>query len=114
MQSGTRGTSTTSLTRTLRPRSGTPAHISSPISHFELPSSAASGLRLSSGHGFNKNFGAQRHLSAAFSPSLPPSTFSIFAFPAARGSFSAISNRERIGRLETMSNPLKTKAGHDF
>jgi len=41
------------------------------------------------------------------------SPFSIFTFPfpaAARGPFSAISNRHSP-ELETMSNPYKTKAG---
>jgi len=69
---------------------------------------------------------------ACISPRLGLSPFSIFTFPSSvaarrsfsnftfplsappRGSFSAISNRERLARLETMPNPLKIKAGHDF
>jgi hypothetical protein len=53
---------------------------------------------------------------ASISPRRRFSPFSIFTFPssvAARRS-SAISNRERLARLETMPNPLKIKAGHDF
>ena len=52
----------------------------------------------------------------SISPRRRLSPFSIFTFPssvAARRS-SAISNRERLARLETMPNPLKIKAGHDF
>ena len=88
MRTGTRGTGRTTLTRTLRTRSGTPARVYSPVSHFELPSSPISNRR-------------------CISP------FSIFTFPfsnAPRGSFSAISNRQSL-ELETMSNPYKTKAG---
>src|ERR1700722_417267 len=42
MRTGTRGTGRTTLTRTLRTWSGTPARLSSPISHFEFPPSAIS------------------------------------------------------------------------
>ena len=47
----------------------------------------------------------------------PPGSFSRFTLLASvfcDFSSSAISNRQWLARLETMSNPYKTKAGDDF
>jgi hypothetical protein len=47
----------------------------------------------------------------------PPSSFSSLTFPVSVScdfSPSAISNRQWLARLETMSNPYKTKAGDEF
>ena len=153
MRNGTRGTGRTTLTRTLRTRSGTPARFSFPISHFEFTPSAISNrqwpARLENAVTRGKQtpeVNSNRHIRdgrqiwdacfvqtpTSISPRLGLSPFSIFTFPSSvaarrsfsnftfplsappRGSFSAISNRERLARLETMPNPLKIKAGHDF
>jgi|ERR1700723_300762 len=134
MRTGTRGTGSTTLTRTLRTRRRTPAHASSPISHFEFPPSAVSNrqwlTRLENAVTHRKQtpeVNSNRHIRdgrqiwdacfvqtpTSISPRLRLSPFSIFTFPfsnAPRGSFSAISNRHSL-ELETMSNPYKTKAG---
>ena len=153
MRTGTRGTGRTTLTRTLRTRSGTPARASSPLSRFEFPPSAISNRQWLARLENTVNRGKQtpeassnRHIRdgrqirnacslqipASISPRLGLSPFSISTFPssvaarrsfsiftfpfsnAPRGASSDISNRQWLRRLETMSNPLKIKADHDF
>ena len=112
MRTGTRGTGGTTLTRTLRTRSGTLARASSPLSRFEFPPSVISNrqwlARLENAVTRGKQTpeaNSNRHIrdacsvqtSASISPRRRLSPFSVFTFPssvAARRS-SAISNRER-------------------
>ena len=157
MRTGTRGTGWTTLTRTLRTRSGTPLRASSPLSHFEFPPSVISNRRRpfpfsiftflfsNAARGTssvisnrqwlarlenavtrgkqtpeaksNRHIREGRQIRDAYSvqtfTSISPCSrlapFSIFTFPT-----SDISNRQWLRRLETMSNPLKINADHDF
>ena len=120
MRTGTRGTGRTTLTRTLRTRSGTPARLSSPISHFEFPPSAISNrqwlARLENAATCRKqtpevkssrHSWEGRHTREGFSTQIPVCISS-------RSACLALNSTPYTSRSRIHANSLKTIAGDHF